>query len=72
MANNPFLDNDPGYANSTIQGGYDAVREGYDQAYQDSTAASNRFAKYYDQDRNRYRNAVGGNGLGAQAAYRSA
>ena len=72
MANNPFLDNDPGYANSTIQGGYDAVREGYDQAYQDSTAASNRFAKYYDQDRNRYRSAVGGNGLGAQAAYRSA
>jgi len=74
MATNPFLNagNNPSYDNSTIQGGYDAIKSGYDQAYQDSTNASNRFAAFYDNDRNRYRTSIGANGLGAAAAYRDA
>lgn len=72
MADNPYLDNqafsDIDAANST----YDSVREGYDQAFQNSTQSANEFAKYWPQDQNRYRTAIGSNGLGAQAAYRDA
>lgn len=72
MADNPYLDNNAFADNTTANDTYDRVREGYDQAYDNSTAASNDFAKHYDQDRARYRTASGSNGFGAQAALRNA